>query len=790
MNYINIHTHTEYSNLRLRDCIIKAEHLIKTSAELGYKGVVITDHESLSGHVSAYKVYKKLKEKGEIPEDYKLMFGNEIYLIDDERKKDIEENKYVKYTHFILIAKNRRGYEGMSKLSSIANENSFMNKGMERVPTYKSTLEEIMKEYKGDIIASTACLGGELAHSLENYLTYKDDRYKKKAARFVKYIENLFGTENTFIEIHPTHFNEGKRVNDLLYKTAKALNIKPVTSTDAHYLLKEHAKIHETYLKASDGEREVAMFYATTYLHTEEEFKEEFTEFSSEIVDELINNTMSIYDMVEEYDFYSKPQIPEAKIEVDYSHKEVFKPYIDKYENIKTYYNSTDKADMQIISLCGKGFIKLNQEFNDENLSRLNTELGVNKEISDKLNQNLSEYFLSMHDLMNIAWEVSFVGPGRGSGVAWYIDYLLEITQLNPIKNDLPYWRFLTPERAEMPDIDVDVEADKKHLVRDKIREKYPNSYGIATFLTEKPNAAIMTISRALGEEVIKLDQAKYLSSLFPKKKCETIKEALDLFGKDSECTQFVNEIKKYDNMLDLVLYVEGLVCGKGVHPAAMVILEKDYYKYVPVMKSKGGELVTQHNLHDTEYRGGLKYDLLVIKTLSKIRRCVDLLLENNKIEWQGDLKSTYYKYIHPDVLEYEDPEMWNLMHEEKIIDIFQFDGNTGAQALKKVKPYSFIQAMAANNLMRMSTDEGEQPIDRYNRFKNDINEWYKEMTEFGLNKDHISILEPHLLHLSGVADTQEATMRLAMDPKIGGFNIAQAHKLRKAIAKSYAKDL
>lgn len=158
--------------------------------------------------------------------------------------------------------------------------------------------------------------------------------------------------------------------------------------------------------------------------------------------------------------------------------------------------------------------------------------------------------------------------------------------------------------------IDVDTESSKKHLVRDSIREIYPNSYGIATFLTEKPNAAIMTISRALGEEVIKLDEAKYLSSLFPKKKCETIQEALDLRGKDSECSQFINEINKYEGMLDLILYIEGLVCGKGVHPAGMIILEDDYYKYLPIMKSKGGELVTQHDLHDSEYRGGLKYDL------------------------------------------------------------------------------------------------------------------------------------------------------------------------------------
>lgn len=299
-----------------------------------------------------------------------------------------------------------------------------------------------------------------------------------------------------------------------------------------------------------------------------------------------------------------------------------------------------------------------------------------------------------------------------------------------------------------------------------------------------------MTIGRALGEDVISLDETKYISSLFPKKKYETIKEVYDMYGKDSECTQFINEIKKIPNMLEYVMYIEGLVCGKGVHPAGLIILNDDYYKYLPIMKSKGGELVTQHDLHDSEYRGGLKYDLLVLNTLDEIRNCVDLLIANGKIKPGTTLKETYYKYLHPDVLEYDAPEMWNLLHEERVVDIFQFAGNVGAQALKKIKPYSLIQAIVANSLMRISVESGIQPIDRYNQFKNDISLWYKEMRDYGLSEEHIKILEPHLLHLCGVADTQEAAMKLSMDPQISNFTIAQAHKLRKAIAKSYAKDL
>lgn len=180
----------------------------------------------------------------------------------------------------------------------------------------------------------------------------------------------------------------------------------------------------------------------------------------------------------------------------------------------------------------------------------------------------------------------------------------------------------------------------------------------------------------------------------------------------------------------------------------------------------------------------------MVLKTLDEIRTSMDLLIENGKLKDYGSLKNNYYKYLHPDVLEYEDPKMWNLLHEQKVIDVFQFDGNMGVQAMKKVKPENLLEAIVANSLMRITVSEGEQPIDRYIRFKKDINLWYKEMKDFGLTEEHIKTLEPHLLHLYGVADTQEAAMKLAMDPKIGDFNIAQAHKLRKAIAKSYAKGL
>lgn len=454
MNFFNIHNHTEYSNLALRDCIIKPKDLIITANEKKYKGVAITDHEALSSHVKANKIYNELKKSGEIAEDFKLGLGNEIYLVDDNIKEKVANNKYVKYYHFLLLAKDRIGYEGISELSSIANKESYFAKGLERRPTYKSDFVRVMKKYKGHIIVSTACLGGELATLCDKVINETDKEYKKKYKikinNFLKGLIKLVGKENVFIEIHPTLMDEGKKVNKMLYKLSEVYGITPVTATDTHYLLRKHAIIHETYLKASNGEREVAQFYATTFLHDREDFLLHFSEFEEDVIDKLINNTMSIYDMIEDIDLSAKPQIPKAKISVPTDLKEIFKPYINKYKNIKRYYENPDKVPQELINLCAQGFIKLKQEFNDENLSRFDKELSITDEISKNLEQDLAEYFLSMYDLMNIAWEVSYVGPGRGSGVAWYINYLLEITQLNPIKNDLPEWRFMDASRVEL----------------------------------------------------------------------------------------------------------------------------------------------------------------------------------------------------------------------------------------------------------------------------------------------------------------------------------------------------
>src|SRR5699024_3985280 len=302
------HSHTHASNFRLRDAINKPVDLLEYALELGLKGIAITDHETLSSHV---KAFRHVQDNQDRFKDFTLAFGNEIYLVDKEdtlSKKELNEK--IVFPHFILIAKNQHGYEGLKKLSSRAWENSFFYRGMERVPTYKDELEEIMKDYKGDIIATSACVGGELPQALINYKRNPSKETKSKVHQLVVWLKKVFG-DDLYFELQPSHNQDQLDANEGLLKIGEAYGVHCVVSTDAHYLNKEQARAHEVYLQASNGEREVAAFYATTYLMDRDQLLEYFDET---ILDKLIENTHLISDSIEPIEFKMETQVPKAHI--------------------------------------------------------------------------------------------------------------------------------------------------------------------------------------------------------------------------------------------------------------------------------------------------------------------------------------------------------------------------------------------------------------------------------------------------------------------------------------------
>ena len=453
--FFSAHTHTSYSNLKLRDSTNQPENLLDYAIELGLPGLAITDHSTISSHVRATRHIENNPEKFK---DFKLGFGDEIYLVNRETVEIARENNdKVAFPHFLVLAKNQRGYEFLKRLTTREWKNSFFYRGMERTPTYYDDLEELIKGYENDVIFSSSCIGGPLPQLILQYHENKSKETKKKINDFIQYFVNMVGKDNFYLELQPAikhdKSNEGIKqeqqiVNDMLLQLCKVYGLTPIITTDAHYLSKDQAFAHKIYLNASQGDREVDTFYSTTYLMDREELLEYFNE---QLLDELISNTHELMNKLEPISFKQQTQVPNIDIP-EYTDRDLFKEYINKYPYISKYRSSKREMDRYYLHLIGEGMELHNQEFNETNLSRIEIELEQVWEISEKLDQALSSYFVLTQDIINMIWEVSLVGTARGSASCYYTNYVLGIVQFNPLDYDLPYYRFLSKERAGLPD--------------------------------------------------------------------------------------------------------------------------------------------------------------------------------------------------------------------------------------------------------------------------------------------------------------------------------------------------
>src|SRR5699024_9642414 len=283
------------------------------------------------------------------------------------------------------------------------------------------------------------CLGSPLSQLIIQYEKEgKPLEIKKKINSFIKFFIGLVGKDNFYLELQPAIKKDGSNkdvkeeqqiVNDMLLQLSKVYGLKPILTTDAHYLSKEQAFSHKVFLNASQGDREVDSFYSTTYLMDRNELLEYFEE---DLLDNLIDNTNSIMNEIEDIDFQKETQVPDVEIP-EYNDRDLFKDYLKEYKYINKYKNSDRDMDRYYLHLIGEGMILHNQEFNDENLSRIDVELEQVWEISEKLNQPLSSYFVLTQDVVKMMWDVSLVGVSRGSASCFYTNYLLEIVQINAI---------------------------------------------------------------------------------------------------------------------------------------------------------------------------------------------------------------------------------------------------------------------------------------------------------------------------------------------------------------------
>ena len=245
----------------------------------------------------------------------------------------------------------------------------------------------------------------------------------------------------------------------------------------------------------------------------------------------------------------------------------------------------------------------------------------------------------------------------------------------------------------------------------------------------------------------------------------------------------FVEQMNQYPKLWELAQNIEGLITRLGVHASGVVCVNDDFNRYNSYMKTNKMQLVTAYDLHTLERCGLVKYDFLTVSALDRIRQCLNYMLEDKTIEWQGSLRKTYDKYLNPAILDYDSQEMWEMADNGTISSLFQFDTVTGGQAIRKIRPKNLTELAISNSIMRLMCDEGEQPMDIYVKHRLCPQTWYDEMRDAGLNADEVKVVEKYLKEKCGVADSQEVVMQLSMDPKISGFTMKEANRLRKTIA-------
>lgn len=793
MSYIGLHNHTdEGSNVRLKDSTNKVPELIEYAHQLGHKGVAITDHECISASLDVLKYYNSVKEKPGW-EDFKIVLGNEIYLCTEDVTA---ENKATnRYPHFILLALNANGHKCIRELSTTAWLQSFMDV-MNRVPLYYYQLEEHMQQYKGDVIGASACLGGALPHRLLSYKFLDETdptQYQQiwqSCIDWIDYMNDIFGKGYFFLEMQPSENEDQIYVNKKLLQLSVETDTPYIITTDSHYLKKEDRELHKLYLSSQDGEREVDAFYASTYVMSEKEIHEYMdNSLGADNVQKGIDNTMLVYDKVEMYQLTKPLHIPYVPQDISEPDETLYTKYKDKIELLSYFKTSEYPSDRHLVREIVKK-IDIDKYYQTQQAyNAINECLSSIKICSEKKNVRWSAYLLQISDFVNVAWKAgTLVGPGRGSGVGFCLLNIMDITQINPLRETTRTfpWRFLNPERASVLDIDVDIEESKRDIVVKALQDTYgaDRISKVMTLSTEKSKSAILTAARGLG---IDNDAAQYVASLIVSDRgiLRTLKQMY--YGDDDfePVTEFVNEINKYPKLFETASKIEGLVSGVGSHAGGIILVDEPFTNSAALMKTNSGDIITQFDLHDCEDLSLIKVDLLSIGALDRIHACLDLLLKDNVIEWQGNLKDTYEKYIGIYTLERDNLDMWKLLWEHKVMSFFQMEKDSGVQAVALAQPKSVDDLAVINSVMRLMAQEkgAEQPLNKFARFKNDINEWYKEMSDYGLTEHEQDLLKDILGTSYGICEAQEYLVLLTQIPEAGGFSLSWGDRLRKAVA-------
>lgn len=785
----SLHNHTDFSNLRLRDCIIKTEDLIDTALSLGHSVLAITDHEAVSNAIKAQKYYYKKKKDNP---DFKLILGNEIYLCRNGLTGQNYNKETDRYYHFVLLAKDAEGHKQIREISTRAWMRSYMARGMRRVPTYYQDLYDIIGKNPGHVIGSTACLGGALGTQLLKFRKTGDENLYQKILIWCQRMKDLFGENNFYLEMQPSHNKEQIYVNEMILQISEELDIPYIITTDSHYARPEDRPIHKAYLNSQNGDREVDDFYATTYLMTTEEL-EEYMTIEKECLQIAYQNIKKIAYSCKDYDLKKPLKIPLLKWKDDGIYQIDQRKWCSKIPELANFWDSDFKGDREladkiVLRMDGDDFLE-NQETYDE----VNECLRMTRISSEKNKAHWSAYFLNLQQIIEECWAAgTLIGPSRGSGGGFILLYLLGITQINPLRETtkLFNWRFLNPDRVSVLDIDTDIEGGRRQQVLNHLRNAYGHDRvaNVATFGTEKSKSAILTACRGLG---IDNDIAQYIASMIPSDRGQLRTLSQCFYGDEEKDFQpipsFVNEMTdNYPEVWEVAKKIEGLVCRLGVHAGGVIFVDEPFTESTALMRAPKGEVITQFDLHDCEDVSLIKMDLLSVEALDKIHNCLDLLIEYGYIEPEETLKATYEKALGIYNLEREAPEMWKMIWNHQIESLFQMEKQSGIQGIAIAKPKSIDELAVLNSVIRLMAPEkgAEMPLNMWGRYRENIDDWIREMRRFGLSEDEIDWLSHHSAITDGICESQEGLMSLVQEKRLGGNTLGFADSARKALAK------
>lgn len=697
MSFTHLHVHTEYS---LLDGSSKIKELIHQTKELGMDSIAITDHGAMYGVIDFYKAART--------EGIKPIIGCEIYVTTGSRfDKDSRKGEH-RYYHLVLLAENNTGYHNLMKIVSRGFTEGFY---------YKPRVDyEVLERYSEGLIALSACLAGEVA-------TYIREDHYEKAKETALRLQDIFGKEHFFLELQDHGISEQTKVNTALLRMSKETGIELVATNDIHYTYKEDAEAHDILLCIQTGKKvqdEDRMRYegGQYYLKSPEEMQRLFPYAA-----QALENTGKIAQRCNVEIVFGEQKVPKYEVPQGYT------------------------AVSYLTHLCEEGIKRRYPDVTKELRERLEYEL---KTIE---NMGYVDYFLIVWDFIHYAKENGIaVGPGRGSAAGSIVAYCLEITDIDPIRYQLLFERFLNPERVSMPDIDVDFCYERRQEVIDYVVRKYGKEQvvQIITFGTMAARAVIRDVGRVLDIPYAKVDS---ISKMVPNELNITIDKALKM---SPDLKKIYTQDRETQYLIDMSKRLEGLPRHASMHAAGVVIGKTAIDEYVPLATGADNAVVTQFTMTTIEELGLLKMDFLGLRTLTVIQDAEKMV--------QKRVPDFDITKINPD-----DPTVYEMIGNGHTEGVFQLESSGMKSFMKELKPENMEDIIAGISLYRPG------PMDFIPRYVEGKN--HRESIHYECQQME-EILEPTY----GCIVYQEQVMQIVM--KLAGYTLGRSDLVRRAMSK------